>query len=189
MPGMPDARRRLVAAAVLGALVGASASLLVQHGCGVLRLRGEGGSAGPPPRERGALLGADDAPIAEIRVSLETGTANGAGSDNPVLIWIDNQRYKVSRQPTQAFAPGVTIVETLMGPGLPRTLGALRNASIVLTLHLDRAEIGASWYCERVAIEVRLEGAEDYQTYLEAREVGWLSQDEPPRRSTAYALQ
>jgi hypothetical protein len=76
-----------------------------------------------------------------------------------------------------------------MGPGLPRTLGDLRNASIVLTLHLDRAEIGASWYCERSAIEVRLEGAEDFHVYLEARSIGWLSQDEPPRRSTSYALQ
>ena len=189
MPGIPGARRGLVAAAVAGLLVGASASLLVQHGFSVRRAHDAGGSAGRPPRERGALLGPDDAPIAEIRVSLETGTANGAGSDNPVLIWIDNQRYRVSTEPRQAFAPGVTSVATLMGPGLPRTLGGLRNASIVLTLHLDRAEIGASWYCERAAIEVRLEGTEDFQTYLDARGIGWLSQDEPPRRSTAYALQ
>lgn len=189
MPGTTEARRGLVGAAVLGVLVGAGASLLAQHGCSILRARDDAGRAGPTPRERGAMLGPDDAPIAEIRVSLETGTANGAGSDNPVLIWIDNQRYKISNEPMQAFAPGVTSVATLMGPGLPRTLGGLRNASIVLTLHLDRAEIGASWYCERAAIEVRLEGSEDYQTYLEVREVGWLSQDEPPRRSTAYALQ
>jgi hypothetical protein len=186
--GGSETRRRLIAAAAVGAIAGVSVTLLALRGCGIPRSF-EAGLAGSPPSERGAELGPDDSRIAEIRVTLETGTANGAGSDNPALLWIDNRRYKVTAEAAHTLAPGTTSTATLMGPGLPRTLGDLRNASIVLTLHLDRAEIGASWYCERSAIEVRLEGAEDFHVYLEARSIGWLSQDEPPRRSTSYALQ
>jgi len=36
---------------------------------------------------------------------------------------------------------------------------------------------------------VRLEGRETYEPYLERLDVGWLSLNQPPRRSPAYALQ
>ena len=32
-------------------------------------------------------------------------------------------------------------------------------------------------------------GASGFQTYLDRGAIGWLSQDGPPRRSPAYALQ
>ncbi len=139
--------------------------------------------------DRGADLGPDDASIGAVRVSVDTGIANGAGTDNPVLVWINNQRYEITDDPARAFEPGGTVAGMLLGPGLPRTLGELRRSSIVLALDLGRAEIAASWYCDRAAVEVRLEGEEAYRPYLESRDVGWLSLDEPPRRAPAYALQ
>lgn len=141
------------------------------------------------PLARTPELGADNAVVGAIRITLRTGTVNGAGTDNPVLVWFDNQRQEISRAPVQDFAPGASVEAVLTGTGLPRTLGALRRSSIVLTLHLDRASIGASWYCDLARVEVRLEGEEDYDRYLEVRDLGWLSQAEPPRRSPAYALQ
>jgi hypothetical protein len=140
-------------------------------------------------KERGADLGADDAVIDEIRVTLETGTVNGAGTDNQVLIWFDNREHRIARDPTTAFAPDSVATKILIGKDVPGTLGALRRASIVLTLRLARAEIAVSWFCRRALIEVKLRGSDAFEPYLEDREVGWLSQDEPPRRSIAYALQ
>ena len=139
--------------------------------------------------ERAPELGADETPIGSLRVSVATGTVNGAGTDNPVLVWFDNQRHELGEDPAAAFARGQEASAVLRGPGLPRTLGELRRTSILLTLHINRAEIGASWFCDRVRVEVRLEGEGNYTTYLERSDVGWLSQDEPPRRSTAYAIQ
>ena len=183
--------RPLVAAAAVGVLCGAVATLAALRGCGAgtSLVAGAPGIAGSPSRERGAELGPDDAEIAEIRVSVETGTANGAGSQNPVRIWLDNRPFELSDAPERDFAPGRAVTTTLMGAGLPRTLGELRRASIVLALQLGRAAIAASWYCARAAIEVRLEGSKDAVRYLEVRDVGWLSQDEPPRRSPSFALQ
>jgi hypothetical protein len=183
--------RRIAAAAALGALAGAVATLVAVRACEVGSSRGTRapGLAGSPEALRGAKLGPDDAEIAEIRVSVETGTVNGAGSQNPVLIWLDNRPFRLSDAPERDFAPGKVVTATLMGGGVPRSLGELRRASILMTLHLDRAEIAASWYCSRVAIELRLEGSEDTVPYLEVRDVGWLSQDEPPRRSPAFGLQ
>jgi len=120
---------------------------------------------------------------------VKTGVVNGAGTLKPILAWFDNQPFVLSRDAQQDFAPGVQTSAVLSGPGLPRTLGALRAASILLTVQLDRAEMGVSWYCDSASVEVRLEGSDDYRLYLSDTGVGWLSQDEPPRRSTAYALQ
>lgn len=139
--------------------------------------------------ERVPALGPDDALIDELRVTLRTGTLNGAGTQHAVQIWFDNRPQQLSRQPTVDFAPGHSVSASLLGRGVPRTLGELRRASIVLALRLDRAEISASWYCEHALVEVKLEGGEGYQTYIESDGVGWLSQDEPPRRSPFYALQ
>jgi len=183
--------RPLVAAAAVGALCGVAATLAAVRTCGAGSAFAPGASAAAaaPSRERGAELGPDDAEIAEILASVETGTANGAGSQNAVRIWIDHRPFELSDAPERDFAPGRAITTSLLGSGLPRTLGELRRASIVLTLKLDRAEIAASWYCARATIGVRLEGSEEAVPYLEVRDVGWLSQDEPPRRSTQFALQ
>jgi len=136
-----------------------------------------------------AELGPDTAAIGNIRITVKTGVVNGAGTLKPILAWFDNQPFVLSRDAQQDFAPGVQTSAVLSGPGLPRTLGALRAASILLTVQLDRAEMGVSWYCDSASVEVRLEGSDDYRLYLSDTGVGWLSQDEPPRRSTAYALQ
>ena len=140
-------------------------------------------------RERAPELGPDHTRIGRIRLTVETGTANGAGTDRAVLVWLDRQRHALGSPHEGAFSPGATATAILTGPGLPRTLGELRRASIVLALDLGRASIGASWHCRRARIEVRLEGSEEWLEYLTSQEVGWLSQDEPPRRSSAYALQ
>lgn len=139
--------------------------------------------------ERGAGLGPDDRVIDAIRVAVETGRANGAGTQNPVLVWFNNRGYRISRAPVEDFAPGTRAVVILHQEDLPHTLGELRRSSILLTLHLTRAAIASSWYCERATVEVKLADASDFQTYLNREAIGWLSQDEPPRRSPAYALQ
>lgn len=180
-------RATTLAAAAAGLLLGVALGFAAAGACdrrtpGALPFAAAAG-------ERGAELGDDDAEIEEIRVTVETGTVNGAGTDKPVLVWFDNQPHKLSRNPSTAFLSGRTTSANLRGAGVPRTLGELRRASILLTLHLQRAEIAASWYCERAAVEVLLEGAGEHTVYLESRKVGWLSQDEPPRRSPAYALQ
>ena len=139
--------------------------------------------------DAGAALGPDAAAIGSIRVTVDTGVRNGAGTTNPILVWFENRPYSLADDPLQAFRPGQSISAVLTGSAIPRTLGALRRSSILLTMHLDRAQITASWFCDRALIEVRLQGSEEYAPYLEDRGVGWLSLDEPPRRSTAYALQ
>lgn len=182
--------RRIVVAVLLGAVGGSLLTFALLS----LGERGVGDGVpservAPPSEERRPALGPDEAEIGSIRVTVETGTVNGAGTDNPVVIWFDNQGHKLSDEPARAFVPGSRVSATLSGSGVPKTLGELRRTSIVITLQLNRAEIAASWYCERARIEVRLEGQEGYATYLESGSVGWLSQDEPPRRSPAYALQ
>lgn len=162
-----------------------------------LACSGEPATGGGPPDAsppsfvgtRAPELGRDDTPLASIRVTLDTGTRNGAGTDNDVVLWIDNRRHGVSSQPAEDLAAGRSVSATFRGSSIPRTLGELRRASLVLTLQIERADIASSWYCERVLLEVRPEGAEEFATYLERRDVGWLSQDEPPRRSNAFALQ
>lgn len=170
---------------------GGVALLVALGGCpgGEVARPGRSGGPGDLAHERAPALGPDDALIDEIRVTVRTGTVNGAGTQDPVLVWFDNRPHELSRQPANDFAPGHTASASLLGRGVPRTLGELRRASIVLALHLDRAEIAASWYCERALVEVKLEGADGYETYLESADVGWLSQDEPPRRAAFYALQ
>ncbi len=138
--------------------------------------------------ERGAALGPDDTRIGGIRVVLETGVANGAGTTRPVLLWLNNRRFALGT-PEEALDPGERSTTVLGGAGLPRTLGELRRSSLVLALELGDAAIGASWYCARAAVEVRLEGSEEYRRYLDRPEVGWLSMGEPPRKSPLYALQ
>ena len=160
----------------------------------------EGGpGGGPEPADCDALvsggrsaaseLGAPEREIGSIRVTVETGRRNGAGTDNAILVWFDNRRARISPPAERALAPGESESIVLSGDVIPQTLGALTNASILLTLDLGRAEIAASWYCAQALVEVRFAGSEEYVRYLEASEIGWLSQDEPPRRSTAYALQ
>jgi hypothetical protein len=170
---------------------GVAALLVALGGCsgGEVAPPGRGAGPGGVAQERAPALGPDGTLIDEIRVTVRTGTVNGAGTQDAVKIWFDNRPQQLSRQPTRDFAAGATVSATLLGRGVPRTLGELRRASIVLALQLNRAEIGASWYCDRVSLEVKLAGADGYDTYLESDDVGWLSQDEPPRRSSFYALQ
>jgi hypothetical protein len=169
--------------------------LLLAIGLLALACGGDGAGPGGSPDGsgesfgRGAGLGPDGTRIEDVRVTLETGTLNGAGTDNNIALWFDNQRMRLTSTPGSAFAAGGTLTTTLAGEHVPRNLGELRRASIVLTMDLARASIASSWFCEDAKIEVRLEGDEDFRTYLDDGEVGWLSQDEPPRRSTAYALQ
>ncbi len=179
--------RHVVAAALVGALAGALATAGLER---------DGEPAAPGPHVallsagRGAALGPDDAPIGGIRVTVETGVANGAGTHRPVLLWLDNAAHELGDgRAAEAFAPGARHTTTLSGPGLPRTLGALRQASLVLALSLGDAAIGASWYCERALVEVRLEGEETFAPYVERTDVAWLSMGEPPRKSPLFALQ
>ncbi len=140
--------------------------------------------------QRGAALGPDDARIGGIRVTLETGSVNGAGTHRPVLLWLDNEEHELGDgRPSEAFAAGARHTTILSGPGLPRTLGALRQSSLVLALSLGDAAIGASWYCERALVEVRLEGEASFSPYLDRSQIAWLSMGEPPRRSPLFALQ
>jgi hypothetical protein len=177
--------RRQLPSAAIGLLLGIVATLAVTHSG---QLGGHGGGEGGGAA-RTPALGPDDARIEEIRIQLETGTANGAGTDKPVLVWIGNHRHKLSRNPARDFAPGTGVTATLRGGDLPRTLGALRRASIVLALDLGSSAIASSWNCASARIDVRLADSDAFETYLENRDVGWLSLDEPPRRPPAFALQ
>lgn len=173
---------------LVGFALGIIATLAFGPPLGEQASQWSGAPAGFAP-ELGAQLGDDSSRIGGIRVAVTTGRVNGAGTDNAVIAWFDNVPFELSDDPASAFTPGSRTSSVLSGPGLPRTLGELRRASVVLSLHLNHAEIGASWYCESASVEVRLEGSESYTPYLTAVDVGWLSQDEPPRRSPAYALQ
>lgn len=182
---------RIVLTAAGGALVGIAATLMALRFGAVPDVSGSRArdSTATLSRERGVDLGPDGARISAIRVAVATGTVNGAGTDNPVLIWFGDRSHELAEEPARAFTPGESVSATLIGGGVPETVGELRRSSILLTLHLGRAAIAASWYCDRVSIEVRLEGETDYRPYLERRDVGWLSLDEPPRRSPAFAPQ
>jgi len=179
-------RARLLAAAALGAVFGATATLWAVRSDEPAAPRS---GAAAPVEARAPDLGPEDAAIGALRVTVDTGSVNGAGTDRPVLLWLDNRPHALSDAPRGDFAPGATATATLRGSGVPVTLGALRRASILLTVDLGRSAIATSWYCARAALEVRLEGSAAWVPYLERRDVGWLSLDEPPRRSPAYALQ
>lgn len=179
-----------MAIAIVAACTGAAIAIVAPP---LLRSRGILGSTSYSPApfasDRAPELGSDETPIGSLRITVETGVRNGAGTDRPILAWLDNARSALTDAPETAFASGKTVSAVLRGPSVPRTLGDLRRASIVLALDLSRAAIDVSWYCERALVEVRLEGSEEYRTYLDRRDVGWLSQNELPRRSPAYALQ
>ena len=150
-PGGPNVGRRALAIG-LAALGFAGAS------CSTEPLAPDRQAADGFTAERGVGLGPDPTPIESLRVAVETGEVNGAGTQNPVLVWFDNRSHRLSRQPTADFAPGERVVATLYSEDLPATLGELRRASILLTLHLTRAAIASSWYCQAASVEVLLEG-------------------------------
>jgi len=54
---------------------------------------------------------------------------------------------------------------------------------------LERAAISASCTSRKLRIEVRRAGEVKRVPYLERDDVGWLSLDEPQRKSLAFALQ
>lgn len=188
---MPEAGARGWAFGAAGLVLGVVLTLLATRTglAPIVDRGGEGESGHTLAGERAPDLGPDDTPVQELRVTVETGTVNGAGTENPIVVWFGERRYELSQAPTRDFEPGRRTVLTLAGSRVPRTLGALRRSSILLTLQLNRAQMAASWYCSYASIEVLLEGRDDFATYLEKRDVGWLSQDEPPRRSPAFALQ
>jgi hypothetical protein len=107
---------------------------------------------------------------------------------DPHAPYLPHAEFEFGRPPTPRVNGSRRFLQRLRS-GLPASLGALRRASILLTVDLGRAAAATSWYCERARVEVRLEGSEAWVPYLERRDVGWLSLDEPPRRSPAYALQ
>lgn len=187
-----DARSTLVGAAS-GLLVGVVATLvsvsLAGTDGGPRDDRDGADTAGAVPIDaRGPELGDDANEIGGVRVTVETSGANGAGSTNPIVVWFDNRGSRLADDPLAAFAAGHETTAVLTSK-IPRTVGELRSASIVLTMALERGAISASWKCRRARVEVRLVGEERYRPYLDRDDVGWLSLDEPPRRSLAFALQ